>query len=658
LRRLIAFSLSHPWGMVALAVFLCAAGMSVGTRVNVDVFPDLDRPGVTLMTHVPGLSPEETEARLTRPIEAALAGAPGIEEVWSASTIGLSHVHVVFGWGADQAQARELVAQRAQVAAPQLPKGATPVLLPFVSVMGEVELVSLSNGSGAPHSAAELRGLADAVLRPRLLPISGVAQVLVIGGDVQELGVQVDPGRLRAAGITLADVRRAVGQVGGVGIGGILPHDNQEYLVRVLAPVDGSADVSGAVVRGCAPGGGTPCRLVRVRDVATVAPQAILKRGSAGVNGGPGVILSIYKAPGEDTRRISRDITEVLRQVAPDLPAGVRIDRLFKQADFIQTAVGNVLVALREAAVLVILILLAFLASLRVSAITLTALPVSLLTTVLVLHAFGISLNTLTLGGLAVAVGELVDDAIVDVENVWRRLRENRGQPLPRPVLEVVYRASLEVRSSILYATLVVVLAVVPLALLSGIEGRLFRPLVVAYILSVAVSLLVSLTVTPALCALLLGKVRQGLIDPPLVRWLKRLEARALGHALGRPGWVLGGAALLCALALFSLRFAGREFLPPFNEGTLTVNVIAVPGITLDDSDRLGSLAERLLLEVPEVVRTGRRTGRAELDTHSAGVHYSEIEVALRPGRPRAMLDEEIRRRLSALPGVSTYWKG
>ncbi len=642
MNRLIRFSLDHRAWVLWATLLVCAAGVYLTLHLNVDVLPDLDRPGVTVMTHIPGLSPEETEERITDPIEAALRGTPGLATVWSASSIGLSHVHAVFDWGADPEQARSVVEKRVAEVTPRLPPGAKPVLLPFVSVMGEVELVGLSGGKLSP---AELRREADAALRPRLLAIPGVAQVLVIGGDVDEVGVRVDPGKLAVAGATLADVRRAVAAVGSVGIGGILPHDNQEYLIRILAKPDGLGDVASAVVK----------PNVRVRDVAEVAQEPILKRGIAGIDGGPGVILSVYKAPGEDTRRISKDVGAALAALAPSLPEGLRVDRLFRQSDFIDAAVGNVSSALREGGLLVLLVLLFFLASWRSSAVTLTALPVSLLVTVVVLREAGLSLNTLTLGGLAVAVGQLVDDAIVDVENVWRRLRENRTSPRPRPALEVVYGASREVRGSIVYATLVVVLAVVPIALLSGVEGRLFRPLVVAYVVSVLASLLVSLTLTPALCLLLLGDARGPAADTRVVAWLKGIERRLLAWALPRPFLVLGGAAVLCALAAWSLRTAGREFLPPFNEGTLTVNVQAVPGITLADSDRLGSLAEKLLLEVPEVTRTGRRTGRAELDTHSAGIHYSEIEVALRPGRPRSAIEGDMRRRLAALPGTVAY---
>ncbi|HUB07016.1 MAG TPA: efflux RND transporter permease subunit [Myxococcales bacterium] len=642
MNRLIRFSLEHRTAVLWITGLVCAAGVYLTMRLNIDVLPDLDRPGVSVMTHVPGLSPEETEERLTDPIEEALRGTPGLAAVWSASSIGLSHVHAVFDWDADPKEAREVVARRIADVTARLPPGAKPVLLPFVSVMGEVELIGLSGGGLSP---AELRRQADGVLRPRLLAIPGVAQVLVIGGDVDEVGVRVDPAKLAAAGVSLADVRRAVAAVGSVGIGGILPYDNQEYLIRVLAMASGLDDVAAAVVK----------PRVRVRDVARVEQDPILKRGIAGIDGGPGVILSVYKAPGEDTRRISREVGAALASLAPDLPKGLRVDRLFRQADFIDAAVGNVTSALREGALLVILVLLLFLASWRSSAVTLTALPVSLLVTVVVLREAGLSLNTLTLGGLAVAVGQLVDDAIVDVENVWRRLRENRAVAQPRPSLEVVFSASREVRGSIIYATLVVVLAVVPIALLSGVEGRLFRPLVVAYVVSVLASLVVSLTLTPALCLLLLGRVERPPGDTRLVVWLKAAERRLLAWALPRPMTVLGVAAGLCAVAALALRSAGREFLPPFNEGTLTVNVQAVPGITLEDSDKLGSLAERLLLEVPEVVRTGRRTGRAELDTHAAGIHYSEIEVALRDGRPRAEIVADIRRRLAALPGTVAY---
>jgi CzcA family heavy metal efflux pump len=642
----IHFALANRRAVALLALSLSLVGVLELRRVAVDVFPDLDRPGVTVMTHIPGLSPEETEARLTNPIEAALRGTPGVEAIWSASSIGLSHVHVVFGWNEDQAVARSRVQERLASVQGQLPKGANPVLLPFVSVMGEVELIGLSSPEGQVN-AAGLRDLADRTIRPRLLALPGVAQVLVIGGEVQELQIQVDPQALQLHGLTLGQVRDAVAKLGQVGVGGILPYENQEYLVRVLAE-GGGKDLPSLVVKA-----GTT--VVHLSQVATIQPASILKRGSAGVDGGTGVILSVYKAPNADSRSITHAIGLELSMLKGDLPAGVKVDRLFKQADFIQTALDNVLAALREGGLLVIAVVLLFLASLRASAITLTALPVSLLLTLLLLEWLGISINTMTLGGLCIAVGQLVDDAVVDVENVWRRLRENRLAASPRPLLEVVANASLEVRESIVYATLVVVLSVVPMALLSGIEGRLFRPLVTAYVLAVLVSLLVSLTLTPALCALWLPGRQESSIESPLVRFLKRLNERLLSVVLQRPVLLLSGAVVLCVLAAVGLGRLPREFLPPFNEGTLTLNLAAVPGITLSDSDHLGSVAERLLLEVPEVARTGRRTGRAELDTHSAGVHQSEIEVELRPGRPRHEVEADIRRRLSALPGVVVY---
>ncbi len=676
----IHFALAHRRAVAFLALVLSLVGAVELARVDVDVFPDLDRPGVTVMTHIPGLSPEETEARLTDPIEAALRGTPGVEAIWSASSIGLSHVHVVFGWNEDQAQARARVQERLASVQGQLPKGASPILLPFVSVMGEVDLIGLSAAGTGPdaQTPARLRELADRAVRPRLLALPGVAQVLVIGGDVQELQVQVDPQALAQHGLTLAQVRDAVAKVGQVGIGGILPYDNQEYLVRVLAEGNGgdlasvvvkAADSSSPVVKAGASssparsaGGGARRGVdedvtapVLLSQVAKIKLASILKRGSAGIDGGAGVILSVYKAPNVDSRRLSRAIGAELEALRSDLPHGVKVDRIFKQADFIQAAVDNVLTALREGGLLVVAVVLLFLASLRASAITLTALPVSLLFTLLLLEWFGISINTMTLGGLCIGVGQLVDDAVVDVENVWRRLRENRKSAAPRPVIEVIASASVEVRESIVYATLVVVLSVLPMALLSGVEGRLFRPLVEAYVIAVLVSLLVSLTLTPALCALWLPGQKEGERESPVVTFLKRQNERLLGPVLRRPWLYLAGASLLCAVAVIGLDRLPREFLPPFNEGTLTINLAAVPGITLADSDRLGSLAEKLLLEVPEVVRTGRRTGRAELDTHSAGVHQSEIEVELHPGRTRPEVEADIRRRLSALPGIVVY---
>ena len=469
---LIHWSLRHRAAGAPVAVAArcrSGAGLWLLRSLSIDVFPDLDRPGVTVMTHIPGLSPEETESRITAPIEAVLADLPGVDALWSSSSIGLSHVHVVFGWNENQENVRHEVEQRLATVVAQLPPGAKPVLLPFVSVMGEIELVGLS---GAPASV--LRRAADDVVRQRFMAIHGVAQVLVIGGEVQELAVLVDPRALASRGLTMAQVRAAVAQAGQIGIGGILPHDNQEYLVRVLAQAK-AEDLGSLVV---AVG-------VRLSDLAKVEPRSILKRGSAGINGGPGVILSVYKAPGEDSRRMSRDITAALAELAPSLPTGVTVERIFRQADFIQAAVSGVTSALEEGGALVVLVVLAFLTSLWASAVTLTALPVSFLLAILLLWRLGFTLNTMTLGGLAIAVGQLVDDAVVDVENVWRRLRQTGKSG---NLIEVIAAASIEVRGSILYATLVVMLSVIPMAFLSGIEGRLFRPLVSAYITAVALS--------------------------------------------------------------------------------------------------------------------------------------------------------------------------
>ncbi len=637
MNRLIRWSIAHRGLVFWLAVLACAASVFWVRRLPIDVFPDLDRPGVTVMTHVAGLSPEETEARLTRPIEAALADVPGIDAVWSSSSIGLSHVHVLFGWNEDVARARQAVQERLTGLQGRLIPGAAPVLLPFVSVMGEVELIGLRGGA---HEV--MRRVADEVVRPQLMAIHGVAQVLVIGGDVQELAVLVDPQALIRRGVTMAQVRAAAAQAGQIGVGGILPHDNQEYLVRVLAPPR-ARDFGDLSV---APG-------VRLGEVARIEPRAILKRGSAGIDGGAGVVLSVFKVPRADSRAISDAIGTVLSQLAAALPPGLSVQRIFRQADFIQAAVSGVTDALREGSLWVVLIVVAFLASWRASAITLTALPVSFLLTVLVLWRFGLTLNTMTLGGLALAVGQLVDDAVVDVENVWRRLR-HRGQ---RSVEEVIASASIEVRGSIVYATLVVVLSVLPMAMLSGVEGRLFRPLVTAYVTAVGLSLVVALTLTPALCALLFSRCRgpEAREEAWVPRLLKAAARRFLNPLLSVPWLPLLLAVALVAGAVPLLGRIHRELLPPFNEGTLTVNLAAVPGITLEDSDRLGALAERLLLEVPEVQRTGRRTGRAELDTHAAGIHQSEIEVGLREGRPRRDIEADIRQRLGALPGLAVY---
>ncbi|MFZ5469576.1 MAG: efflux RND transporter permease subunit [Myxococcota bacterium] len=647
--RIIQFSLRNRLFVVATAALALVYGGWVMAKLPVDVFPDLNRPTVTVMTEAGGLSPEEVETLVTLPIEVAMNGAPGVKRVRSSSGVGLSVVYVEFDWGTDIYLDRQLVAERLQVAKERLPTGVSPVMAPVSSIMGEILLLGIQS-EGSKTSPLDVRALADWVVRQRLLTIPGIAQVTVMGGGVKQYQVHVDPQKLLAYELSLEEVEKAAALSQGNTTGGFLERKSEEYLVRNLARTASIEDLAKTVV---AYKKGVPILLEQVADVR-LGPQ--VKRGDGGMNGEPAVIMAIQKQPGASTIELTRKVEQAIAELQKSLPADVKLATLFRQANFIDAAIGNVLEALRDGAILVIIVLFLFLLNFRTTAITLTAIPLSFIITALVMKAFGISVNTMTLGGLAIAIGELVDDAIVDVENVFRRLKENRQKPRPEPILTVVYRASSEIRNSIVFATVLVVLVFIPLFAMSGIEGRLFAPLGVAYIVSILASLVVSLTVTPALCSYLLPKAKlmEKEEDGFLVRWLKRQETKVLEVALAHPYQVMGGAAALVLLAAASVPLLGRVFMPPFNEGTATINVQAPPGTSLEESNRIGTVAERLIQSVPEVISVGRRTGRAEQDEHAEGVHYSEIDVDFKHrGREREEVLEDVRHKLEQIPGIS-----
>jgi CzcA family heavy metal efflux pump len=649
LNRIIRFALTHRLLIVALSVVVLVGGLLAAMRLDVDIFPDLNRPVVTIFAEAPGLAPEEVEALVTLPLETLVNGAANVQRVRSVSSPGLALLYVEFDWDTDVYLDRQIVAERLQLAAGQLPAGVVPTMGPISSLMGEIMLVGLVSNSG--RSPLELRTLADWTLRPRLLSIPGVAQITAIGGGVAQYQVLVQADRLLQYNLSITDVERAVGAANLNTTGGYLVTPEREFLVRNLGNVEAVSDLEHAVVT---VRNGVP---IMLKDVARVALGPQVKRGDAGVNGKPGVILSIHKQPGADTMALTAALDRAFIDLAGSLPPDIQVDRtLFRQARFIESAIGNVRTALRDSTIIVTIVLIVFLLSVRTTVITLTAIPLSFLVTAIVMYWFGLSVNTMTLGGLAIAVGELVDDAIVDVENVFRRLRENWSSAVPRPVLQVVFDASSEVRNSIVFATVIVVLAFLPLFFLSGIEGRMFASLGVAYIVSILASLVVSLTLTPVLCSYLFAgrlAIRRD-TDSPLVRWLKRQDLKLILSGLRRPGPVLVGA-LACFLIAASLFLVmGREFLPPFNEGTLTVNVGANPGISLDASNAIGQTAEQALLSVPEVISTGRRTGRAELDDHAEGVHNTEIDVVLRPSeRSRDDILQRVRQSLGSLEDVT-----
>jgi CzcA family heavy metal efflux pump len=638
----------RPFVLVAAAL-LMVFGIWTTLRLPVDVFPDLNRPTVTILTEAPGLAPEEVEALVTRPIETAMNGAPGVERVRSSSAVGLSIVYVEFAWGTDVYRDRQLVSERLQLVREQLPETAEATMGPVSSIMGEIALIGVESPGGSVRPF-ELRNVAEQVIGRRLLTIPGVSQVIAIGGGLKQYVVEPKPELLAAANLSLDDVVASVEQANLNTTGGFVSQGGRELVVRNVGRTQDPSQIAATPVGQFR--NGVPIPLSAVADVTVgTAP----KRGDAGVNGRPAVILMVQKQPGTDTITLTETIEEALAQLGGTLPPDVRTRVLFRQATFIEASIHNVEAALRDGAILVTVVLFLFLLNFRTTAITLTAIPLSLVVTAIVMKLFGQSINTMTLGGIAIAMGELVDDAIVDVENVFRRLRENRASPSPRPALQVVFDASSEVRTSIVYATLLVILVFLPLFALSGIEGRLFAPLGLAYVIAILASFVVSVTVTPALCLVLLPSAKateRG--DGPFVRWLKALDRRLLERVLDRPRPIVVGTALAVLAAMAVVPFLGREFLPPFNEGTATINVLARPGTSLEESNRIGQMAERLLLQVPEVASTGRRTGRAERDEHAEGVHYTEIDVDFkRSRRSREAILGDIRERLAVLSGIS-----
>ncbi|MBL8702067.1 MAG: efflux RND transporter permease subunit [Alphaproteobacteria bacterium] len=631
--------------VLALAAVLVAYGAFTVTRLPVDVLPDLNRPTVTIMTEAEGLAPPEVEQLVTYPLETQMNGLPGVTRVRSVSGVGLSILYVEFDWGTDIYRSRQQVAERLALVRDRLPANVAPQMGPISSIMGQVVMVAMTAPDGVSPMA--LREAADFVVRPRLLAVPGVAQVIPIGGEVRQLLVAPNPAAMRALGVTLGQLEAALARFGANTGGGFTDQYAREFLIRNVGISTSLDDLRGLVV---AQAGGAP---VRLQQVAEVSHGARPKRGEAGYNGRPAVIVSIEKQPDVDTIRLTREIEAALREVGATLGEGIRADRiLFRQADFIGTSIRNVERVLLEAVAVVAIVLFAFLLNLRTTAISLVAIPVSILATAIVFHWAGLSINTMTLGGLAIAIGELVDDAVVDVENIFRRLRENRAAGSPRPVFAVVVAASNEVRSGIVYATTIIVLVFVPLFALSGIEGRLFAPLGQAYILSILMSLLVSITLTPVLSFYLLpGLRRMQAGDSWLIRRLKAANLALLSRSFAWPRLVLATTVVAIVAAALAAIQLPRAFLPPFNEGSFTVNLLFNPGISLAESHRVGLIAERLLLEIPEVEAVGRRTGRAELDEHAEGVHSSEIEVALRPGgRRKDAIVADIRARLAVLP--------
>ncbi len=655
LDKIIGFSLRNRLLVLVAAVILIVVGLNIAHRSEIDVFPDLNAPTVVVMTEAPGMAPEEVENFVTFPIETAVNGATGVRRVRSSSTTGFSVVWVEFDWGTDIYLDRQIVSEKLATIGDALPDNiGQPTLGPQSSILGELLIVGLTADS---TSMLDLRTIADWTIRPRLLSTGGVAQVAVIGGDLKEYQILVDPGKMKHYGIALDDVMEAARGMNRNTGGGIIYEYGNEYIVRGVATQDVIGRISHSVVKS-----GKDGETVTLGDIAEVTVGASTPRlGLASERGKPAVLLTVTKQPSTGTIELTENIEAALDDVRKNLPADVHISTdIFRQSAFIESSVANVRSSLIEGAIFVVVVLFLFLANVRTTVISLVTIPLSLIVSLIVLYLLGHTINTMSLGGMAIAIGSLVDDAIVDVENVWRRLRENRkleaGQR--RSTIAVVYDASREVRMPILNSTLIIIVSFLPLFFLSGMEGRMLIPLGIAFIVALIASTIVALTLTPVLCSYLLG--RNGKDGDELPReafitvWLRKYYRRALIWALGhkKPVMISAGALLVAAIGLFFT--LGRSFLPSFNEGSFTINVSLMPGIALDESDRIGRQAEELLLSIPEIQTVARKTGRAELDEHALGVNTSEIEAPFVLGdRSAAELLADVRQKLSVIQGAN-----
>lgn len=640
--------------VLAISAALLIGGMVALMRMEVDIFPDLNAPTVVVMTESPGMAPEEVEQLVTFPVETTMNGAPGVRRVRSSSATGFSVVWVEFDWDTDVYHARQTVTERLSSLQAQLPPGTgTPTLGPQSSILGEILIVGLTSDS---ISGGELRSIADRQIRPRLQALTGVSQVSVIGGDIQEYAINLRPEKMRHLGVSINEVSDALQNFNSNASGGIINDYDNEYPVKATLTTDDVRRMERIVVRGDSL---TPVVLADIADIQ-VAPQ-MPEIGKASVNGKPAVLITLTKQPAAGSINLTKDVHSQLETLRPSLPKGVNINTdIFRQADFIQSSISSLQSSLFEGAIFVIIVLFVFLMNFRTTLISAIAIPMSVIITLLILNLCGFTINTMTLGGIAIAIGSLVDDAIVDVENVYRRLRRNHTLPKEEraDVKTIVFEASREVRMPILNSSLIIVASFLPLFFLNGMEGRMLVPLGWSFIISLLASTVVALTLTPVLCYFLLGKNEpsgKSEEEPPVVRRLAAGYQKLLEKALRRPRPLLIGVSVLFLLVLAVFPFLGRSFLPPFNEGSFTVNISALPGISLQRSDSIGRMAERLIRQVPEVKLTSRKTGRAELDEHSLGSNVSEIEVpyTLDSGRSKEEVADDIRSRLHTIPGVN-----
>ena len=657
LNKIIGFSLQNRILVLVASVLLLIGGTYTAMHTEVDVFPDLNAPTVVIMTEANGMAAEEVEQLVTFPVETAVNGATGVRRVRSSSTNGFSVVWVEFDWDTDIYLARQIVSEKLAVVNESLPANVgKPTLGPQSSILGEMLIVGLTADS---TSMLDLRTIADWTIRPRLLSTGGVAQVAVLGGDIKEYQVQLDPERMRHYGVTLSEVMNITREMNLNANGGVLYEYGNEYIVRGVLSTDKVDQIAKAVVRS----NGVSGAPILLEDIADVQIGAKLpKLGTASERGKHAVLLTVTKQPATSTLELTDKLEASLQDLQKNLPADVKVSTdIFRQSRFIESSIGNVQKSLLEGGIFVVIVLFLFLANIRTTVISLVTLPLSLIASILALHYMGFTINTMSLGGMAIAIGSLVDDAIVDVENVYKRLHENRLKPAGEqlPILEVVFNASKEVRMPILNSTLIIIVSFVPLFFLSGMEGRMLVPLGIAFIVALAASTVVALTVTPVLCSYLLGKEKTKKqnnenSDSAVARKMKQWYGSALTFVLGHKKGVLGGIIGLFVVALGCFFTLGRSFLPPFNEGSFTINISSLPGISLEESDKMGHRAEELLLSIPEIQTVARKTGRAELDEHALGVNVSEIEAPFElKDRSRSELVAEVREKLGTIVGAN-----
>lgn len=653
LNGIIRFSLNNRMVILVIAALCLVAGIYSTMHTEVDVFPDLNAPAVVVMTEAEGMAPEEVERLVTFPIETAVNGATNVRRVRSSSATGFSIVNIEFDWGTDIYKARQIVSEKIAMVGADLPENVgNPTLGPQASILGELMIIGLTADT---TSMQDLRTIADWTIRPRLLSTGGVAQVAVMGGDIKEYQILMDPGKMRRHGVSMDEVIYAVKGMNQNASGGTLYEYGNEYIVRGLLSTNDIDEMKKAVVKTSE--NGLPITLDAIADVRIGPKTPVL--GVASNDGKPAVLLTVTKQPNTNTLALTGRLDNALDELKANLPADVKINsQIFRQSRFIDSSIDNVKKSLIEGAIFVIIVLFIFLMNWRTTIISLISIPLSIVFSLLAIRWMGLTINTMSLGGIAIAIGSLVDDSIVDVENVFKRLRQNREKPENEreSVIKVVYEASKEVRMPMLNSTLIIIASFLPLFFLSGMEGRMLKPLGITFIISLMASTLVALTVTPVLSSFLLGSQNSDKTgkEPTLVRWLKKYYEKALNWSVGHKKSLLFGVGALLAAAVVMFFTLGGSFLPAFNEGSFTISISTVPGISLEESDRMGRTAEELLLSIPEIKTVGRKTGRAELDEHAFGVNSSEFECPFELGKKtRKQLTEEVRQKLAVLPGVN-----